>query len=151
MRNMAVRSLDDVMIVTLNTHNPTDAEWEEAVSLGKTLLAKAGEVARTGAIVFTEGGAPNSKQRQKLRELYGATPPPMALVTDSVIARGTIAVFSIFWPSTNAVFSPADWGKALRHAGLKPERDGEVVALLRAMEAEVGKLAVLAPILATRP
>lgn len=146
---MAVRSLDHVMLVTLGSGNPTDAEWEDAVALGRTLLTQAGDVARTGAVVFTDGGSPNSKQRQKLRELYGATPPPMALVTDSVIARGTISVFSIFWPSSNAVFAPAEWAKALRHAGIGPDREAQAVALLRAMEADVGKLKVLESTLAS--
>lgn len=151
MRNMIVRALDHVMFIVLSNNNPTDAEWDEAVALGRKMLADAGgDPSRTGGVAFSDGGSPSSKQRQKLRELYGDKPPPLALVTDSVVARGAATIFKLFWPSSNAVFSSAEWERALRHAGLTAARDAEAITLLAAMQAEVGELAVMRGVLAKR-
>lgn len=151
MKNMVVRELEGFkMVVLLGPNNPTDAEWGEALRVGKALLAAVGgDRTRTGAIVFTEGGSPSSRQRQLTRELYGDAPPPMALVTDSLLARGAAAVFKIFWPSTNAVFGSADWEKALRHVNIAPAQQAALLAKVKAMQDELGPLAVTRPLLAT--
>ncbi|MDP1824250.1 MAG: hypothetical protein Q8L48_13435 [Archangium sp.] len=151
MRTLSVKALDRVMVVALGAQNPTDAEWDETVAVGRQLLEAAGrDASRTGGIVFTDGGSPSSRQRQKARELYGEKPPSLALVTDSVVARGAAAIFSLFWPSGNAVFSSSDWEKALRHAGITPSQDAEAVRLLQSMQREVGELGVLKALLAAK-
>src|SRR3990167_1761453 len=76
MRNMIGRPLGRVMVVTIGTKNPSDAEWGEMLDLGRRLHEEAGhDPARSGGVVFTDGGAPNSAQRQKVRTLYGDQPP----------------------------------------------------------------------------
>ena len=149
MKNMLVRDHDGSrMIVLLGANNPTDAEWSEALRLGKKHLeAAGGDARRTGALVFTDGGSPSSRQRQLTRELYGNEPPPMALVTEPLRARGAAAVFKLFWPSTNGIFASADWAKALRHVALGAEQEAAVRAHVTAMQAELGTLAVTRPFL----
>ena len=147
MPNMLTRQLDDLLLIALGSRNPSDAEWDEAVVHSKRQLELRGDVSKCGALVFTDGGSPSSKQRQALRAIYGEKPPPMALITESFAARAAVSVFTIFWPSSNAVFGPGDWDKALRHVGLAEARHAAVARELRSMEVALGTLHVARPFL----
>lgn len=148
MKNMVVRKQGFKMVVVIGANNPTDVEWSEAIRVGKELLtAVDGDRKRTGALVFTDGGSPSSRQRQLVRELYGEQPPAFALVTDSLLARGAAAIFKIFWPSSNAVFASTDWEKALGHLSITQGERPTLLAEVKAMQSELGPLAVTKPFL----
>lgn len=109
--------------VAIDTSSPSDAEWAEALTVGKATLAQAGgDRTRTGALVFSDGGSPSAKQRQLIRELYGNNPPPLALVTDSLLALGAGAI-----------------------------SNEKIAEHFEAMQGELGPLAVLQPFLDRGP
>lgn len=83
--------------------NPTSEGW----------LAHCREVERLrwetrGVLVYTEGGGPNSTQRQQLRSvLHGQVAPPTAILTASPVARGIVIGLNWFFRSERiAAFAP---------------------------------------------
>lgn len=64
-----------------------------------------------GALFYTQGGGPNSKQRQELRAaLQGLDPPLSAIMTASQVVRGIVIGLNWFFRDPRvAVFAPDDF------------------------------------------
>lgn len=124
---------------------PGDDEWSGFVDmLDKVSKSHDWDLARTGNLVFTDGGAPDTEQRTAVNVLVaqGKTLPPVALVTDSAVVRAMVRALSIF-NSRLRVFSPSDLGGAMAHLGLLPhERAGLVARCVELERAELGAGAV---------
>lgn len=69
-----------------------------------------------GCLVHTQGGGPNSKQREQVRLAFdGVRPPPVAVMTSSTLVRGIITSLNWFMDNQLAAFSPSDFEGAFGH------------------------------------
>ncbi len=70
-----------------------------------------------GALVYTLGGGPDSKQREQLRSaLHGLEAPPTAIMTASPLVRGIVTGLNWFFRDPGiAAFSHDDFNGALKY------------------------------------
>lgn len=99
-----------------------------------------------GVLVFTLGGAPNSKQREQMRLALGGLPsPPVAILTTmSPIVRNIITSLNWFFGQSLVAFAADDVDGALRHLGLA-RGAATSQRLLQTMGALAAELAVPLP------
>jgi hypothetical protein len=93
-----------------------------------------------GVLVYTDGGGPDSRQREELRRAFAGKSPITAIVTASASARGIVTGLNWFFrePRIKA-FSPQDLEGALEYLGQAgPVPRGEVLHTLEALAAELG-------------
>jgi hypothetical protein len=115
---------DESRIVVLAVHNfnaPSDDEWEQYCSN----IARHVADDQTVGIAFTDGGGPNSAQRDRVRAELRERTPRSAVISRSLIVRGVVTALSWFNPLT-AAFSPEQVNDAFEFAGI---RASQVVAL----------------------
>lgn len=121
---MAVRVSGSCLVFVHGTVPPTDAEWDRAMELYRRV-----GIARGRMLVWTEGAAPNAAQRAKLGKVAGEAKPPIAVLTDSALARAAGTAISWFNPQLRA-FPRTSIEPALDHLGLSgKERDDARTAL----------------------
>jgi hypothetical protein len=116
MKTLAIRVIDRLFVVVYGTANPTDAEWTEYLQL----VDRHG-VDRTMQLIFTDGGQPSVEQRLALRELLRGRTVPVAVVSDSLRARGTATALSWFNIKIRA-FSPSALPDALAYLEIPASR-----------------------------
>ena len=90
---------------------PSDAEWEALLGLFR-LAAEEGVELRT--LVYTEGGAPNARQRALLNDVLAGLKPRVAVLTPSAAARAIGVAISWFNPDLR-VFAGDELSRALDH------------------------------------
>lgn len=105
-----------IVFVVQNDKNPSEDEWDAYVANVTAHL----DTPNGAGLAFTDGGAPNSKQRDLMRETLGVRSPRSAVISDSVLVRGVVTALSWFNPNTIA-FSPQRARDAFVFAGLEPE------------------------------
>jgi hypothetical protein len=130
---MGFRFVHGFFVGVSTPENPSSEAWQ----------AHCVEVARVrdnlrGALIYTEGGGPNSKQRQALRDVHHQVEiPPTAILTASAVARCIMTGLNWFFPNSRLMaFAPGDVKKALDYlaqAGELP-RDDLVNALISLAE-----------------
>lgn len=134
MANLAsgIWSADSIVIVFVvqNDKNPSDDEWDAYVANVTAHL----DTPNGAGLAFTDGGAPNSKQRDHMRETLGVRSPRSAVISDSVLVRGVVTALSWFNPNTIA-FSPARARDAFAFAGLEPKHLDDFWKAVRAADA----------------
>jgi len=102
MKTMECALHDRVILVFHYDLTPAAAEWSSYLDMYTKNIDRL-----TGVLVITEGGAPNSAQRKQLSETYEKTRQvPVAIVSDSAIARGAITAFRWLGMVTMTPFSP---------------------------------------------
>jgi hypothetical protein len=126
MKNMAAEIIGDVVLVLHNSESPDDNAWgayiQQCMEAGR--IAN-GDYRRIKNLVFTDGGGPNATQRQQsidaLQKFTGVKESKVAVVTNSMIARGIITVAS--WMNmTVKAFSPEKAEDAGRFLGIPAEQ-----------------------------
>jgi hypothetical protein len=105
----------DFAVVVQSHSSPTDEEWERCVALESSL-----PLDRCRILVWTDGGAPNAKQRARLRAAFKGMQPLTAVITPSAIARTVGIAISWFNPRLR-MFSPDQTEAALDHHGTQGE------------------------------
>jgi hypothetical protein len=142
---MLFRYVDRVVVMVHTTAAPDVASWHQYCAAILHFRSEA-----RGVLVFTQGGGPNSKQREEMRLALGDRPsPPVAIMTSSPIVRSIITSLNWFFGQSVAAFAQDDLTGPLRHlssAGHTPS--GEL--LLRTLSALAGELGVQLPA-TTRP
>lgn len=109
MSSIATEAVGDYMVVVHSTAPPTDEEWQRNVVLQTLLPAE-----RAWVRVWTDGGAPNAKQRAALSASLKGDQPRTAVLTPSKIAQTVGVAISWFNPRTR-IFSPHELDLALDH------------------------------------
>ncbi|MFT3924470.1 MAG: hypothetical protein QM778_18170 [Myxococcales bacterium] len=117
---MIFRHVDGVWVGVHTAEPPTVDEW----------TALCGEVAHLrretrGVIIYTEGGGPDSKQRELLRAALQNTPQHVAVLTHSSVVRLISTTLNwLFGRQTICAFAPSDLDGALaflaQHDGALP-------------------------------
>ena len=109
-RNASGRWLGEFLVFVHASEAPSDAEWEELLSLFRA----ASEEGRLRVLVYTEGGAPNARQRALLNEILAGLKPRVAVLTTSAAARAVGVAISWFNPDLR-VFAGDELGRGLDH------------------------------------
>lgn len=115
---------------------PSQQDWEDSMMVFQQHQGRT-----TGVLVFTEGGAPNPSQRKQFAERYDkASAIPIAVVSDSALARGAITAFRWLGLVAMEAFAPGDLDKALEHSKAEPAARARIRAELTRLRATSGKL-----------
>jgi hypothetical protein len=121
---------DDILLLVLGRDAPRDPEWSHFVEeAGSEMERRARPV-----LVMSEGGHPSASQREAMNQKLPRAGVLIAVVTDSLVARGTVAVESWFGGAIRAF--PKDNEavvQALRYLGVDPSRDAAVFRALGGM------------------
>src|SRR5688572_20883798 len=81
-KSVVWRVVGNVFVCVHTADAPTDAEWEQVLTGLRAPMQSNG-----GILVFTEGGAPNARQRARLNEALAGRKLPVSVITPSSIAR----------------------------------------------------------------
>jgi hypothetical protein len=141
--------LGNLVIAIHGGQPPTEEEWARYLARCEAVRSEVTASGGTFAgLTITDGGAPNPVQRNALRALlidaqghFGQG----AMLTDSVVSRSLVSLFSMFVRGLGA-FSPPHWREALRHVGVPAEREGGVCAELLRLSAPLGEVRSLVPL-----
>jgi hypothetical protein len=134
---MLFRFVDGVLVGAHNARNPTVDEWRRHCEVIERLRHET-----RGVLIYTEGGGPDSKQRELLYlALLGLPPPPTAILTASAFVRGIITSLNWFFKGQQlAAFAPSNFDGALRHlevGGVELRRE-PILQTLGAVAGEIG-------------
>jgi hypothetical protein len=113
-------------VVVHTTASPTDAEWQLYLDDFERW-----QHSLIGYLIFTSGGAPNSHQRRQLRDQIAAHGRPLirtAVVSDSLLVRGTVSAINLFYGHIRS-FRPDATDAALTHIGGLLHRDAILSSL----------------------
>src|SRR5262245_47578488 len=81
-----------------------------------------------GVLVIAHGSGSNATQRHELREAWGpGTPPPVAVMTRSVVTRGILTALNWFMSNRLKPFSNDDFAGAFAYAQVPPAAQAEVL------------------------
>jgi hypothetical protein len=147
MGNMASSTWQSVMVAVHNNQAPSTEEWDRYLELLREhVAAVGGDVRRVRGLTFTDGGAPNSVQRNQLRQILEGQTIVGSVVSDSAIVRTVVGFLGLFVRG-GKIFSSRDWPGALTYLLGSPVPPSELVTRLRSMASEVGRCASLEPLL----
>ena len=121
MTKMAHVVVDDVFVLVHTKDNPDDGEWDAYLDDMKTYEGRFEDI-RT--YVYTEGGAPNAKQRGELNQMLSGAKTKTAVIAPNAFIRGIVTALNWFNPEIKC-FSPSRADHAYRHLGLSdPQIEG---------------------------
>lgn len=92
---------------------PTDQQWDDYIMVGQGMTDEIGFTNLRG-IVFTDGGAPTSAQRERANKFLQGRSARTAIVTSSPIVRGIVRALGWFNPEIRT-FAPSRVRDALVH------------------------------------
>lgn len=92
-KNMYHRFIGRIFLAVHTRQPPSDEEWDAALS-GMGPFLKTSE--RVCSLIFTDGGAPNTAQRKRLRETYAGRDIPVAVLSGALIPRFVNASIALF-------------------------------------------------------
>lgn len=118
----------DVILALHTAQDPIPAEWQIYVDLlEKTKKKNGGDISKARAIVVTDGGAPNAKQRELSNVAAGQSFKLVAIShsLSNPLKRGIVTAIAWVNPLFKGVM-PQDWRDALRHVDL----DGHIKPII---------------------
>lgn len=105
MINMTYSCVGTVMIAVHSEAAPSDEEWDGYLAL----MAQQPDLAAVRSLAFTDGGAPNSRQRKALNDLLTSrlrgAPGLAVAISSSALVRSVVTALSWFNPNVKA-FAP---------------------------------------------
>ena len=121
------------VVVFVNRETPSDAEW----AAYQNAIESEGQLhGLVRILVVTESGPPSPKQRQQAGELAARIKCRTAVVTDSVVQRTVVTVFSWFAIDIKA-FSSARMHDALSFLALSSTQCDWCLATVTRLKAEL--------------
>jgi hypothetical protein len=137
MESMVFERSDHVIVACHGRRPPTMAEWEAYLKLS---LDSGLPLQTLRYLIFTHGGGPDSKQRQRLElamRIHGVTSTQSVVVTDSWIARQIVRVMSWFNPICR-VFAGHELDAALTALDIPPDRRPAVLQMASRLHDRLG-------------
>ena len=102
------------------------------------------DLQRVCILVYTEGAAPNAKQRAQLNEALQNAKPRIAILTPSSFARAAATALSWFNPRMR-VFEPAAIESAFDHLDANADERFQLRVLLRELQYELRRASSAPP------
>jgi hypothetical protein len=130
------REVRGVLVVVHGREAPTDERWQELVTAASLPLPDGTRTPRPWAavLIYSLGGMPTVTQRAKLGTLLTvkAPAPPIALSSDSHLARGVLTAVRWLFPALRSMraFTLEQRSPALEWLGLDAETGEQVGAAL---------------------
>ena len=145
MGNLRAAVVGETIFCVSNNASPEAASWDQyMVLLGEHMAQRSGKPG--SLVVFAGGGTPDASMRLKLRQTVNERPLITSVVTDSVMVRGIIGVFSLFVGGTKP-FAGREWKASLEYAGFPVSKLSEALPVLRQLDADVGGCSALGVLL----
>lgn len=132
-KSLCARKLGNVVVFVHGSVAPSDPEWESVLDYYRQVP----DSSRLRALVYTDGGAPDAKQRARLVEL-SHTKARIAVLTASAFARAAGIAVSWFNPHLR-LFKPSEVERALDHLEVTPEERVELRRILAELKRELGQ------------
>jgi hypothetical protein len=143
MAHFAFKRMDTLLVLVHDGLAPSDDAWqrylEVCAQLDRSLPASTDQAR---ALIFTDGGVPTGPQRTALSQILKGRAAISAVVSDSMLIRSSIGLFSIINPGLK-VFPSADWKKAAAFARIDEARQLDVLKVAVGLAREVGESRVL--------
>jgi hypothetical protein len=112
MPTIACQRVRSTILLVHGPSPPTQSEWDKYVA-----LVDSSREGVTRVLVDTAGGAPNATQRAEVQQAYNKYPngaPPVAVLSESMIARGVVTAFSwAYGRDRIRAFAPVEFDAAL--------------------------------------
>lgn len=129
-----------VLLWLHTSHDPPPNEWADALVEIDALRQRLGnEISRVRSLAITDGGAPNSAQRQQLY-IESLASKTISSAAVSTVLRNPVKrsiVTAILWLNPNfKAFPPDQFALALEHLGLGEHANG-LLAELRVLQQRV--------------
>ncbi len=136
MPTMACQRVRTVILLVHGPDNPTQPEWNEYLKLveeSRNLV--------TQVLVSTKGGGPTPTQRAAVQDLYNTykpSAPPVAVLAESIIARGIVTAISWKYGTDKIrAFAPVELDAALTWLKVDSVLADDVRRTLNAMRLKV--------------
>lgn len=129
--SMGATVIDRMFLVVYGTTGPNDEDWARFLK-----LVEEQGIVRTMLLVFSEGGEPTPMQRRQLDTLVDGRVIPIAIITTSTRARGTVLALSWCNRKTNA-FEPSQVREALTYLEIPVSRQELIETWVRRLRAEI--------------
>ena len=135
MKNLRSAQAPGVIVVVHTRESPDQAEWDAHLA---DILKSVRNLRTLTLLVVTEGGAPNASMRAQIARASSDVPSLTAVCNESAIVQHVIT--AIGWISRGRLrgFSYDDVAGAMAYLGLDPSRRGEILALVRRLQRELG-------------
>jgi hypothetical protein len=114
---------------------PTDGEWDALLDLFRIAAEESGALR---VLVYTEGGAPNARQRSALNDVLAGSKPRVVLLTPSAAARAVGVAISWFNPQLK-VYPGDELSRALDHLGVNQGERKILTQALTELRMQVAK------------
>jgi hypothetical protein len=139
---MVVDWVEDLLIGVHNTCTPTDAEWNEYLSLCKKQMLErdANPRLRPRQLIVTDGGGPNLEQRRRAHEVAKNANIHVAVVSASRFVR--FVVNALVVTKTNAhvrAFAPDETDAAYRYLEIDDRMLPSVESCVEAVRAKLDR------------
>lgn len=131
---MRSRAVNDVVVVVHSKNAPDTTSWRQFI---ETIERTCEQHGTARLLVWTPGPAPNAIQRADVVNLANTHPLPIAVCTESRLARGAIQALS--WASRVNIkaFKDADLSGACEHLGVPPHRAATLGKILETLQEEL--------------
>ncbi|WP_437328879.1 hypothetical protein [Sorangium sp. So ce381] len=134
-KNLTWKTQDRLSVVVHNECAPTDLEWNIYLNHVRENV----NIPNLRVLVWTDGGSPDGRQRKAMevvaRQGY-PNPPPLAVVTQSIVVRAVMKLASIFNPHIRC-YSPDQISLAYMYLGLTPAERDLASQLMRELRGEL--------------
>jgi hypothetical protein len=121
---------------------PTDEEWDAYVDEFRAVCDEAGaDLSRVVSIAISDGGAPTSRQRQRVTAMVGERRLRWVLLSTSRFARGVATALSWFQPDFKA-YAPHEVHRAAAFLGIPGDEVPALLEAIREKDAAIGLSAV---------
>jgi hypothetical protein len=140
-KNATARLVDNIVLVVHTAAAPSNDEWKTYID---TVLDGGrrfgGDLRQCRQLVLSDGGGPNSAQRQlaqKAAEQMNGAAMPVAVVSSSTFVRGIVTAFNWFNMNMKA-FHPGEARAVLDFLGIEPSMSQEITSQLDEIQQELG-------------
>ena len=126
--------VDDVVIMVHGQRSPSSQDWQKFIGALRQTCSHFG---RAKILGFTPGPAPNAVQRSEMMAIAKEYPLPIAICTESRLARGAIQALS--WASHMRIkpFEKRDWVGACDYLELPTSRAPFFGAIVERLDSEL--------------
>ena len=132
-KNLLIRRIGSTLVMVENSETPSDAEWNEFLSL---LARNRADLPKWKLLVMTTGGGPNTVQRKRLEETLGGTPMRVAVVSDNMKVRFIASTIALFHRDHRS-FSGSELTEAYGHLGLSMSEQRQVELAITEMKPSI--------------
>ncbi|WP_156339003.1 hypothetical protein [Chondromyces crocatus] len=126
MKTMVSTLVGNTLVLLHSEAPPSDDEWAKYIDLMRSIK----DITKARSIAFTDGGAPNSRQRKDVNDILRGRPGLAVVVSHNTLVRGVVTALNWFNPLVKS-FPPDKLSEAYDYLKLSRE---EVFKLNKAIE-----------------